>query len=103
MGGSEEGARDGRWPENDLTGPSGWRISIKRSALTTLTRLRPEDQDRLRAAIDQLPEGHIVRLQGRDEWRLRVGQWRVVFTIDNRDRLIIVELISSRGDVYKKR
>ncbi len=55
-------------------------------------------------AIEKLPDGDVRRLEGgHDEWRLRVGSWRVIFTINNKARLIIVLLVSGRGDAYKRR
>ena len=50
-------------------------------------------------AIKQIPEGDIVKLQGRDGYRLRVGSYRVIF--DHDGHIIISKQIGSRGDVYK--
>jgi len=58
-------------------------------------------------AIDKLPDGDIIKLKGREGYRLVVGGHRVLFDYTNRyttdDRLIIeVVTIGPRGDVYKK-
>jgi mRNA interferase RelE/StbE len=42
---------------------------------------------------------NVVRLQGREEYRLRVQDWRVVFEIDG-DEMIIVD-VAPRGSVYE--
>jgi len=40
-------------------------------------------------------------LKGRNEWRLRVGGWRVLLRIDNDKLLIVAVSVGTRGDVYK--
>jgi mRNA-degrading endonuclease RelE of RelBE toxin-antitoxin system len=34
-------------------------------------------------------------------WRLRVGDWRVIFTRDENARLIDILQVSARGSAYK--
>jgi len=41
------------------------------------------------------------KLQGREGFRLRVGDWRVIYKIQNEQLVIIVLKIASRGEVYK--
>ena len=41
------------------------------------------------------------KLQGREGYRLRVGDWRVIYTIQNEQLMIIVLKVASRGEVYK--
>lgn len=41
------------------------------------------------------------KLQGREGYRLRVGDWRVIYKIQNQQLMIIVLKVASRGDVYK--
>jgi mRNA interferase RelE/StbE len=41
------------------------------------------------------------KLQGRDGYRLRVGDWRVIYTIENEQLMIVVLKVASRGEVYK--
>jgi len=43
-----------------------------------------------------------MRLQGQEaRFRLRVGDWRVIFTIDAAQQTIFVSLIRPRGDAYR--
>ena len=41
------------------------------------------------------------KLQGREGYRLRVGDWRVIYTIQNEQLLIIVLKVALRGEVYR--
>lgn len=53
--------------------------------------------------IENVDMYDIKNLKGYDSLkRLRVGSYRSIFKIDNEGNLIIVAIIGSRGDVYKK-
>ncbi len=60
------------------------------------------DQERIRTAIDRLPDGDVRQLQGvRDQRRLRVGEWRIRFKVDREQRVVTILAIKPRGDAYK--
>lgn len=44
---------------------------------------------------------NVRKLKGRDGWRLRVGDWRVIYTIDVARQLIVVLTIATRGEAYR--
>ena len=56
---------------------------------------------RIIEAINKLPRGDIKRLKGKSNkfYRLRMGKYRVIFSIDEKDYVIID--VDTRGDVYK--
>jgi len=41
------------------------------------------------------------KLQGREGFRLRVGDWRVIYKMQNEQLIIVVLKIASRGEIYK--
>jgi len=41
------------------------------------------------------------KLQGREGYRLRVGDWRVIYKIQNDQLIIVVLKIAARGEIYK--
>lgn len=59
----------------------------------------------MRASIDALatdPRGKgVVKLKGRDGYRLRVGSWRVLFVIDDAARIVTVTGFGQRKDIYR--
>lgn len=85
-----------------MAASSDWRIELTSSAEKSLKRLSSEDRKRLRAAIDTLPAGDIKKLSGRpNQFRLRVGEFRVVFTPDFSARHIVILEIFRRAAGYR--
>jgi mRNA interferase RelE/StbE len=74
-------------------------------ALRDVDRLDRPLADRILTAIARYAdtgEGDVKRLQGTDrEWRLRVGDWRVLFTLQQAPRLMLVIRVVARGGAYK--
>jgi len=44
---------------------------------------------------------NVRKLRGREGWRLRVGAWRVIYTIDTKRLAITVLTVATRGRVYR--
>lgn len=49
---------------------------------------------------DEPPSGDIVKLQGKNGYRRRVGDYRIVFDITETE--VIVYKIAPRGQIYKR-
>lgn len=45
---------------------------------------------------------NVTKLQGRDGYRLRMGDWRVIYDLDDGNQVMIVLVIGPRGQVYRK-
>jgi mRNA interferase RelE/StbE len=62
-------------------------------------------RERIYEALDRLvadpPAGDVVRLTGSEEWRLRVGEWRVRFGLDREARTVVVLRVLPRGRAYR--
>ena len=56
---------------------------------------------RIIKAINELPEGDVIKLQGVPGFRLRVGTYRIIFDRDG--NIIDIIDIDNRGQVYKRR
>jgi mRNA interferase RelE/StbE len=83
----------------------GWQVIVTPTADRELKRLPTRGQARVRAALDALadgPTGDLKKLEGRqDEWRLRVGEWRVRFRVDFSARAFVVLHVLPRGSAYR--
>jgi mRNA-degrading endonuclease RelE of RelBE toxin-antitoxin system len=69
--------------------------------ITLLAARNPRQSTRLLVAIrefGQTSRGDFKKLQGPEEWRLRVGDWRVLFVL--RADAAYVSRISDRQDAY---
>ena len=87
-----------------MTEPGRWVFSGR--ARRDFKRLDSPVQRRIADALDRLtdeqPTGDIVKLAGSDdEWRLRVGDWRVRFTRDRERRVVQVLRVLPRGRAYR--
>ncbi len=80
-----------------------YKIVIDKPALKFLQKQSPDQRERLLKAIYKLPElGDIKPLSGHENlFRLRVGTYRAIYTIQNNVLTVRVLTIGNRGDVYK--
>ena len=82
-----------------------YTITILRRAQKELAGLPQGPYVRLRDAIRHLAEeprpSGSKKLTGRTGWRVRVGSYRIIYEIDDADRLITVMHIGHRRDAYR--
>lgn len=52
-------------------------------------------------ASDPFDRANVKKLTGRPGYRLRVGDWRVIYTLDSGRLAILVLEIGARGGIYK--
>jgi mRNA interferase RelE/StbE len=83
-----------------------WRVEIARDAKKELARLTTPIQTRIAKALLALERDPFRRgckkLRNRDGWRIRVGDYRVLYFADKKVRQIVVGVIGHRRDVYRK-
>ena len=82
-----------------------YKVTILRRAQKELAALGGEAYTRVRDAIgglaeDPRPSG-CLKLTGRDGWRIRIGNYRVVYEIDDNGQMVTVLHIGHRRDVYR--
>lgn len=54
------------------------------------------------AASPYAKHNNVARLKGRDGYRLRVGDWRIIYEIADAQLVIHVVRIASRGNIYQE-
>lgn len=85
-----------------------YRIDLGRRAAKALDAIDAPQRRRIMAAIDRLsdnprPAG-CVKLTGRtNEWRVRVGDYRVVYEIHDDRLLVLVIEVGHRSAIYRER
>ena len=80
-----------------------YKIVIEKPALKFLQKQPQAQKERLLRAIQGLPSvGDIKPMSGHENlYRLRVGSYRVIYTIEGNLLIVRVLTIGNRGDVYK--
>lgn len=77
------------------------QIEYSKKAVKYINSADKPTKSRLKEAIEKIPLGDIKKLQGVDNgYRLRVGDLRVLFSIE--DDIIYIDNILPRGQVYKR-
>ena len=85
---------------------SSYRVALASSAEKELQRLPKKTIARVVLRLEQLaltprPAGRKKLKGGDKEWRIRVGDYRVVYVVDDAARTIDVTRIAHRRDVYE--
>ena len=76
-------------------------VQFTKEAVRQINKLQQPLKGRIKQAVDKLPDGDTVKLQGYStKYRLRVGDYRIIF--DMSDDIIIIGEILPHGEVYKR-
>ena len=83
-----------------------YAITFARSARKDLERLSSNEVSRIFAKIEALantprPAGCRKLVGESNLWRIRVGDYRVVYSIDDSGRIVDIVTIRHRSDVYR--
>lgn len=83
-----------------------WRVELARAAQRDLRRLDPPIRKRVVSALRDLADGDASartrKLSGSEQWRMRVGDWRVRFERNVETRTIVVVRVLPRGRAYDR-
>ena len=82
-----------------------YAVSVLRAAAKQLDRLPEDSGARILEAVSDLaetprPDG-CVKLTGRPAWRIRIGDYRVIYEIDDSLLEVVVVAIGHRKDIYR--
>ena len=84
------------------------KVRVHQKAAKYLQRLPRDNRARIKEALkgletNPLEQAHVKHMVG--EWagyhRIRVGKFRIIFWFDEKEDVIYVDHIGTRGDVYK--
>jgi mRNA interferase RelE/StbE len=83
-----------------------YSISFARSARKELEHLSADVAERILTKVEALAENPrpagVIKFHGQKNlWRMRVGDYRVVYSIDDFSKMIDVSVIRHRRDVYR--
>lgn len=82
-----------------------YKVRIKRSAIKEFKKLPKQFKIRMTEIFTSLAEEpfpHTARkLQNRKDYRIRVGDYRILYSVNEEDTLIEIIAIGHRKDVYR--
>jgi mRNA interferase RelE/StbE len=83
-----------------------YRVLLERSAERDLGRLSSKVHDRVIAALQELaanprPPGCRKLLGSKNDWRIRVGDYRVIYEFADSVREVRVNRVRHRREVYR--
>ncbi len=83
-----------------------YRVEVRPAALKQLDGIHPPDRARILRRIAVLADNPrpygVTKLAGSDAlWRIKVGDYRVVYAIVDAQLVVIVVRVAHRGEVYR--
>jgi len=85
---------------------STYRVELRPAAAKALRKLDPQVRGRIQGAIALLaqdPRPPAARaLQGRPGLRVRVGDYRIIYTVQDDILLVVVVTLGHRGEIYER-
>ena len=83
----------------------GYSVIIQRRAQRRIARFPTDVQDRIERSLRTLsneprPAGS-RKLQGREGWRIRIGNYRAIYEIDDTAQEVLVVDVGHRKDIYR--
>jgi mRNA interferase RelE/StbE len=82
-----------------------YQVILPKSVQKELDRLPDEIANRILARLAELETdprpADVKKLKGREAWRIRVGDYRVIYEIHDRILQIIVITVGHRREIYR--
>jgi len=82
-----------------------YRLEVNHTAHRQIRRLSAQTQERVHRAISDLAENPrppgVKKLTARDGYRIRVGDYRILYQVDDRVKVVIIYRVLPRGNIYR--
>ncbi len=82
-----------------------YEVIIEKSAIKELQKIPKQDYRKIKSVlltltVDPRPHGYL-KLKGREGYRIRAGNYRIIYEIIDDKLMVIVITVSHRKDVYE--
>lgn len=82
-----------------------YKVNYKKQAAKYLAKLPKNIRDNIFSVLSELSltgeHNNSIQLKGRDGYRIRVGEYRVIYSKNETELTILVVKIGARGGIYK--
>ncbi len=83
-----------------------YRVEVKDHAIKELAKLQPDIGRKILDSIESLasnprPRQSIKLRESASSYRLRVGDYRVIYQIDDSEKLVMIFKVGHRREVYR--
>ena len=82
-----------------------YKVSLKKSAEKELRSIPARDIEKIAEKLKSLahqPRPHgCEKLEGQERYRLRQGDWRMIYSINDGEKSVMVVKIGNRREVYR--
>ena len=82
-----------------------YHLKIKERAQKDIKKLAPSYRTRIvqlvRFLADDPRPVHSGKLTNREEWRLRFGDYRILYVIDDKNRIVTIVRVKHRKEAYR--
>ena len=82
-----------------------YKVELRRRVRQLLDKLPEKDHRVVITALESLEQEHrpkgVEKIRGSELWRIRKGDYRAIYHIDDREQTITVVRIGHRRDVYR--
>ncbi len=82
-----------------------YKVELRRSVQKSLEKIQTQERLKIISALleteqNPRPRG-IEKIRGVELWRIREGDYRIVFSIDDNEKMITIVRIGNRRDIYR--
>jgi len=84
-----------------------YKVSLSPHAVREYKKLNPSLKPQIEEGLDALKQpltgGKVKRLKGRlsEYFRYRVGDYRIVYSVDQKEKIVYVDYIQHRREIYR--
>ena len=81
-----------------------YTIKFTENSEKVLKKLERDTQERIIKVLERVkirPDNFVEKLVGEPGFKLRVGNYRIILDIDNKDLIVLVIKIGHRRNIYK--
>ena len=84
-----------------------YKISFTKQAYKALRRMPKNISRLIREKLEQIAadpraqHNNVTKLQDRPGYRLRVGDWRVIYELQDDQLVVLILRIGPRGEIYR--